>query len=92
MAKVVKFAIDGKGDYYLPVGPNTTVSYGTSNQSMLIGVAGNVIQVSHAADAAGANVIGLSKAIYDVMKDSQLFEITWTPAQTVSNLEHDLLA
>ena len=92
MAKVVKFAITGKGDYYLPVGPNTTVSYGNHNDIMYIGVAGNVLQVSHAADAAGANVIGLSKAIYDVMKDSQLFEITWTPAQTVTNLEHDLLA
>jgi len=92
MAKVVKFAISGKGDYYLPVGPNTTVSYGNANNILYIGVAGNVIQVSHAADTAGANVIGLSKAIYDVMKDSQLFEITWTPAQAVSNLEHDLLA
>ena len=92
MAKVVKFAITGKGDYYLPVGPNTTVSYGNANNILYIGVAGNVIQVSHAADTAGANVIGLSKAIYDVMKDSQLFEITWTPAQAVSNLEHDLLA
>ena len=92
MAKVVKFAITGKGDYYLPVGPNTTVSYGNANTTMYIGVAGNVIQVTHAADSAGANVIGLSKAIYDVMKDSQLFEVTWTPAQAVSNLEHDLLA
>ena len=92
MAKVVKFAISGKGDYYLPVGPNTTVSYGNANDILYIGVAGNVLQVSHAADTAGANVIGLSKAIYDVMKDSQLFEITWTPAQAVSNLEHDLLA
>jgi hypothetical protein len=92
MAKVVKFAISGKGDYYLPVGPNTTVSYGNANNILYIGVAGNVIQVSHAADTAGANVIGLSKAIYDVLKDSQLFEVTWTPAQAVTNLEHDLLA
>ena len=92
MAKVVKFAITGKGDYYLPVGPNTTVSYGNANNILYIGVAGNVIQVSHAADTAGANVIGLSKAIYDVLKDSQLFEVTWTPAQAVTNLEHDLLA
>ena len=92
MAKVVKFAITGKGDYYLPVGPDTTVSYGSANTIMLIGVAGNVIQVTHAADSAGANVIGLSKAIYDVLKDSQLFEVTWSPAQAVSNLEHDLLA
>ena len=93
MSKVVKFAITGKGDYYLPVGPGTTVSYAANANEMLIGVQGNVILVSlSGADSAGANVIGLSKAIYDVLKDSQLFEVTWTPTVSVTNIVHDLLA
>ena len=92
MQKFVKFTITGKGDYYLPVGSGTTASYGASNTDMSFGVEGNVLLVTTAADAAGANVIGLSKAIYSVLADSQLQVVTWTPAQAVSNVVHDLLA
>jgi len=92
MQKFVKFAITGKGDYYLPVGSGTTASYGDANTAMSIGVEGNVLLVTHGADAAGANVVGLSKAIYSVLADSQLQVVTWTPAQAVSNVVHDLLA
>mgnify|MGYP005705666527 FL=1 len=92
MQKFVKFTITGKGDYYLPVGSGTTASYGAANTDMSIGVEGNVLLVTTAADAAGANVIGLQKAIYSVLADSQLQVVTWTPAQAVSNVVHDLLA
>tara|TARA_R100000654_G_C2658557_1_gene124317 strand:- start:581 stop:859 length:279 start_codon:yes stop_codon:yes gene_type:complete len=92
MQKFVKFAITGKGDYYLPVGSGTTASYGADTDGMFIGVEGNVLMVAHATDSAGANVIGLQKAIYDVLADSQLQVVTWTPAQAVSGIVHDLLA
>ena len=94
MAKVVKFAITGKGDYYLPVGPGTTVSYAANANEMLIGVQGNVILVSlSGADSAGANVIGLSKAIYDVLKDSTVdpalpFNYTCIAIPHLHNLAH----
>jgi len=92
MQKFVKFAITGKGDYYLPVGSGTTASYGAANTDMSIGVEGNVLLVTHAADTDGSNVIGLQKAIYDVLADSQLQVVTWTPTEAVSNVVHDLLA
>ena len=92
MQKFVKFAITAKGDYYLPVGSGTTASYGADNEKMSIGVEGNILLVTAAADAAGANVIGLQKAIYTVLADSQLQVVTWTPAQAISNVVHDLLA
>ena len=92
MQKFVKFAITGKGDYYLPVGSGTTASYGAANTSLSIGVEGNVLLVTHAADTDGSNVIGLQKAIYTVLSDSQLQTVTWTPTEAVSNVVHDLLA
>ena len=93
MVKFVKFAITGKGDYYLPVGSGTTASYDVSNNTkMTIGVEGNVLLVTHAADTDGSNVIGLQKAIYDVLSDSQLQVVTWTPTEAISNVVGDLLA
>ena len=88
MAKFIKFTYDTDKTYYLPVDGTSSVGATAANGTTAkVATGGAVTTITHAGDAAFSMQIALSKAIYDVLSDSQISEVTWVPSKAISKIE-----
>ena len=89
MVKFVKFTFDTNKTYYLPVGPGIMVGQAADNSAALtVGFGGKLATVTFSGnDTDRAMQVGLLKAIYDVISDSQISEVTWTPGVAITKVE-----
>ena len=85
MVKFVKFTFDTDKTYYLPVGEGALVGQAADTSTALtVGFGGSLATITCAADVDRSMQVSLVKAIYDVLSDSQISEVTWAPAKAIS--------
>ena len=85
MVKFVKFTFDTDKTYYLPVGEGAVVGQAADNSTALtIGFGGSLATLAFAADTDRSMQASLVKAIYDVVSDSQISEVVWSPSVAVT--------
>mgnify|MGYP003109629312 CR=1 FL=1 len=88
MAKFIKFTYDTDKTYYLPVDSTSAVGQASATGTAVkVATGGNVVTITCAADTGFSMQIALSKAIYDVLSDSQLLKVDWTPSKAISKVE-----
>ena len=84
MVKFVKFTFDTDKTYYLPVGEGVLVGEAADNsQALTIGFGGSLATLAFA-DTDRSMQVSLVKAIYDVLSDSQISEVVWSPSVAVT--------
>jgi hypothetical protein len=85
MVKFVKFTFDTNKTYFLPVGEGTLVGQAADDSvALTVGFGGSLATIAFAADSDRSMQVSLSKAIYDVLSDSQISEVTWVPGKAIS--------
>ena len=85
MIKFVKFTFDTDKTYYLPVDSTSSVGATAANGTTAVVATGGVkTTLTHAQDAAFSQLVSLNKAIYDLLSDSQISVIEWTPTKAIS--------
>tara|TARA_R100001460_G_scaffold60488_3_gene100545 strand:- start:2433 stop:2705 length:273 start_codon:yes stop_codon:yes gene_type:complete len=88
MAKFIKFTYDTNKTYYLPVDGTSAVGQAAADAtSVKVATGGKLVTLTCAADSAFSMQIALSKAIYDVLTDSQLVEVVWVPSKAITKVE-----
>jgi len=88
MVKFIKFTYDTDKTYYLPVDGTSSVGATAANGTTAkVASGGAVTTITHAQDAAFSVQIALSKAIYDLLSDSQLTVVEWVPSKAVTKIE-----
>jgi len=85
MIKFVKFTFDTDKTYYLPVDGTSSVGGTAANGTTAVVSTGGVkTTITHAQDTAFSQLVSLNKAIYDVLSDSQVSVIEWTPTKAIT--------
>ena len=85
MAKFIKFTYATDKTYYLPVDSTSAVGQAAADSTAVtVATGGKLVTLTCAQDSAFSMQIALSKAIYDVLSDSQLLKVDWTPSKAIS--------